>query len=77
MADRVMNRVVASRVSEYFAHEHRTQGIKIVCNTRVVRLEGTRSVERVMCADGSTYEADLLIVGIGAVPKPISPRTRA
>jgi 3-phenylpropionate/trans-cinnamate dioxygenase ferredoxin reductase subunit len=68
MADRVMNRVVASSVSEYFEHEHRTQGIKVICNTRVVRLEGTRSVERVVCADGSTYEADLLIVGVGAVP---------
>ena len=25
-------------------------------------------VERVVCADGSSYEADLLIAGIGAVP---------
>ena len=67
MADRVMNRVVASNVSEYFAHEHRTQGVKIVCNTRVMRLEGASRVERVVCADGSTYEADLLVVGVGAV----------
>jgi 3-phenylpropionate/trans-cinnamate dioxygenase ferredoxin reductase component len=69
MADRVMNRVVASRTSEYFEHEHRTQGIKIACNTRVVRLEGAHAVERVVCADGSAYEADLLIAGIGAVPQ--------
>jgi 3-phenylpropionate/trans-cinnamate dioxygenase ferredoxin reductase subunit len=68
MADRVMNRVVASSVSEYFAHEHRTQGIKIICGARVMRLEGTRSVERVVCTDGNSYEADLLIVGVGAVP---------
>jgi 3-phenylpropionate/trans-cinnamate dioxygenase ferredoxin reductase component len=68
MADRVMNRVVASSVSEYFAHEHRMQGVKIICNTRVVRLEGARSVERVVCADGSAHEADLLIVGVGGVP---------
>ena len=67
MADRVMNRVVAANVSEYFAHEHRTQGVKLVCNTRVVRLEGDTQVERVVCADGSTYDADLLIVGVGAV----------
>jgi 3-phenylpropionate/trans-cinnamate dioxygenase ferredoxin reductase subunit len=67
MADRVMNRVVAATVSEYFAHEHRTQGVKLVCNTRVVRLEGDTQVERVVCADGSTYDADLLIVGVGAV----------
>jgi 3-phenylpropionate/trans-cinnamate dioxygenase ferredoxin reductase subunit len=67
MADRVMNRVVASNVSEYFAHEHRAQGVNIICNTRVVRLEGRSKVERVICADGSTHEADLLVVGVGAV----------
>jgi len=68
LADRVMNRVVASNVSQYFAHEHRSQGVKIVCDTRVVRLDGRARVERVVCGDGSSHEADLLIVGIGAVP---------
>ncbi len=67
MADRLMNRVVASSVSDYFAHEHRTHGVHVVCNTRVVRLEGSSRVERVVCADGTTYAADLLLVGVGAV----------
>jgi 3-phenylpropionate/trans-cinnamate dioxygenase ferredoxin reductase subunit len=67
MADRVMNRVVASNVSQYFEHEHRAQGVKIVCNARVMRLEGLGRVERVVCADGSEYAADLLIVGVGAL----------
>ena len=62
-----MNRVVASNVSQYFEQEHRAQGVKIICNTRVVRLEGGTRVERVVCADGSTHEADLLVVGVGAV----------
>jgi 3-phenylpropionate/trans-cinnamate dioxygenase ferredoxin reductase component len=68
MADRIMNRVVASNVSEYFAHEHRTQGVRIVCNSRVVRLQGGDRVENVVCADGSQYPADSLIVGVGALP---------
>ena len=67
MADRVMNRVVASNVSQYFEQEHRSHGVKIICNTRVVRLEGSARVERIVCADGSTHEADLLVVGVGAV----------
>jgi 3-phenylpropionate/trans-cinnamate dioxygenase ferredoxin reductase subunit len=67
MADRVMNRVVAANVSEYFAHEHHMQGVRILCNTRVVRLEGADRVERVVCADGSTHAADVLVVGVGAV----------
>ena len=72
-----MNRVVASSVSEYFAHEHRMHGINIVCNARVVRLEGARRVERVVCADGSTHEADLLVVGVGAVGEYRPGRRRA
>jgi 3-phenylpropionate/trans-cinnamate dioxygenase ferredoxin reductase component len=67
MADRVMNRVVASNVSEYFEHEHRTQGVKVICNNRVVRFEGNGRVERVLCADGSMHPADLLVVGVGAI----------
>jgi 3-phenylpropionate/trans-cinnamate dioxygenase ferredoxin reductase component len=67
MADRVMNRVVAPSVSDYFSREHRTQGVNLVCNTMVTRLEGHTRVQRVLCADGSTHQADLLIVGIGAV----------
>ncbi len=63
-----MNRVVASNVSEYFAHEHRNQGVRIVCNSRVVRLQGGDRVESVVCADGSVYPADSLIVGVGALP---------
>jgi 3-phenylpropionate/trans-cinnamate dioxygenase ferredoxin reductase subunit len=67
MADRIMNRVVAPRVSQYFAAEHRTHGVNIICNTRVVRIEGAERAERVICADGSSHAADLVIVGVGAV----------
>jgi len=67
MADRVMNRVVAANVSAYFEHEHRTQGVRIVCNTRVVKLEREPGGTRISCADGSSYEADVLLVGVGAV----------
>jgi 3-phenylpropionate/trans-cinnamate dioxygenase ferredoxin reductase component len=67
MADRVMNRVVASNVSEYFEREHRSHGVKILCNSRVARLEGGARVESVICADGSSYPADILLVGVGAI----------
>jgi 3-phenylpropionate/trans-cinnamate dioxygenase ferredoxin reductase subunit len=67
MADRVMARVVAADVSAYFELEHRTRGVQIICGTRVVRLEGSARVERVICADGSAHAADLVIVGVGAV----------
>jgi 3-phenylpropionate/trans-cinnamate dioxygenase ferredoxin reductase subunit len=67
MADRIMNRVVAPAVSDYFAREHRAHGVDIRCDMRVVRLEGEGRVERVVCADGSSLAADWVIVGVGAV----------
>jgi 3-phenylpropionate/trans-cinnamate dioxygenase ferredoxin reductase component len=67
MADRIMNRVVAPTVSQYFAAEHRLHGVNILCDMRVTRLEGRERVERVVCVDGSSHEADLVIVGVGAV----------
>jgi 3-phenylpropionate/trans-cinnamate dioxygenase ferredoxin reductase component len=67
MADRIMNRVVAPSVSQYFAAEHRLHGVNILCDMRVTRLEGRERVERVVCADGSSHETDLVIVGVGAV----------
>jgi 3-phenylpropionate/trans-cinnamate dioxygenase ferredoxin reductase subunit len=66
MADRVMNRVVAANVSAYFEREHRRQGVDLVCNARVLRVEGAGHVERVICAAGGIHEADIVIVGIGA-----------
>jgi 3-phenylpropionate/trans-cinnamate dioxygenase ferredoxin reductase subunit len=67
MAERVMNRVVAPSVSQFFSQEHRAHGVNLICDARVVGLEGRGRVERVVCADGSQHEADLLIVGVGCV----------
>jgi len=67
MADRVMNRVAAPCVSQYFADSHASHGVKIICNSRVVQIEGLNQVERVLCADGSIHDADFVIVGVGAM----------
>ena len=67
MADRIMNRVVAPSVSQYFAQEHLAHGIRIICDARVVCLEGRGRAELVVCADGSSHPADLVVVGVGAV----------
>jgi len=67
MADRVMNRVVAPSVSQFFSQEHRAHGVNLICDARVVGLEGRESVQRVLCADGNHHQTDLLIVGVGCV----------
>lgn len=66
--DRVLQRVTAPEISEFFTRIHTEEGVKILCNTGVVSFAGDTAVERVLCDDGSQYEADLVIVGVGILP---------
>ena len=66
--DRVMNRVVAAPVSAFFAAEHARHGVAIETGAQVAALEGVSTVERVVCRDGRAFAADLVVIGVGAVP---------
>jgi 3-phenylpropionate/trans-cinnamate dioxygenase ferredoxin reductase component len=66
--ERVMNRVVAPPVSAFFAAEHARQGVEVVTNAAVAALAGDGRIARVVSVDGRTFAADLVVIGIGAVP---------
>ncbi|ALO46547.1 NAD(P)/FAD-dependent oxidoreductase [Pseudohongiella spirulinae] len=68
-AERVLQRVTGPQMSAYFQNLHRHHGVDIHCSAEVVAINGQQSVESVTCADGSTFKADLVIVGIGVVPE--------
>jgi 3-phenylpropionate/trans-cinnamate dioxygenase ferredoxin reductase component len=67
MADRIMNRVVAPVVSEFFVREHRARGVTIACNQKLECFEGDGRVQQAVCADGNVYPADMVVVGVGAI----------
>ena len=66
--ERVMNRVVAPPVSAFFAAEHTRRDVEVVTDAAVSCLEGDRRLERVVCANGRAFAAELAVIGIGAVP---------
>jgi len=66
--DRVMNRVVSPEVSAFYDQVHREAGVKIHCGVAVTGFSGDGSLSQVECADGSTYAADMAVVGIGVIP---------
>jgi 3-phenylpropionate/trans-cinnamate dioxygenase ferredoxin reductase component len=68
MADRILQRVTAPELSEFYMRVHQEQGVVIHTNTSVARIAGKTQVEKVVCADGSEYLADAVIVGIGILP---------
>ena len=66
---RVMARVVAPEVSQFYARLHREAGVEILCDTGVTAFEGDNRVEHVVTADGTRIPCDLVVVGIGIVPE--------
>jgi NADPH-dependent 2,4-dienoyl-CoA reductase/sulfur reductase-like enzyme len=63
-----MQRVTPPEIAAFFAGLHRDRGISIHLNTAVRKIEGDQRVERVICADGRRFDADLVVVAIGIVP---------
>lgn len=68
MEDRVMSRVTAPPVSEFFARVHSEAGVDIRFGTAVTGFLGEDQVQAVECADGTQLPADIVIVGIGILP---------
>lgn len=61
-------RAVGERMGAACARLHQRHGTDVRCGVGVAALEGIDRVERVRLTDGSTLSADLVVVGMGAVP---------
>ena len=69
MLDRVLARVAGPEISDFYAREHREQGVDLRLETGVERIEGDgEKVTGVTLTTGETIACDIVIVGIGIVP---------
>jgi len=66
-APQLMARVVAAPIAERMMALHRGRGVEIRTGVRIDGLEGLREVRRVRLADGSAVDADIVILGVGAL----------
>jgi 3-phenylpropionate/trans-cinnamate dioxygenase ferredoxin reductase subunit len=64
-----MARVLNREVGMVCAAAHRDAGVDVRLGVGVAALEGSGRVERVRLDDGSHVAADLVVVGIGALPE--------
>jgi 3-phenylpropionate/trans-cinnamate dioxygenase ferredoxin reductase subunit len=66
---RLMARVVAPVVSEFFLATHRAKGVEILLNAKVQEIQGDLGkVQGVLLDDGRRLPADLVVIGVGIVP---------
>ena len=62
---RLMSRVVSPETSAHYLALHREAGVDVRTGASVTAFEGKGRVARVRCADGTAFEADYVVVGIG------------
>lgn len=67
-APRVMARAVAPAISAWFEAKHREMGTTVLTAAAIAGIDGTDRVEAVLLAGDARLPADLVLVGIGAVP---------
>ena len=66
---RLMARVVAPVVSEFFRAAHAARGVDVMLSAVVQEIRGAAGeVQTVILGDGSAIPADLVVVGIGVIP---------
>ncbi len=67
--DRLMARVVAPPVSDYFLALHRRKGVDIRLNAKAQAIAGSGGrVTSVTLQEGEALETDLVVLGVGIVP---------
>ncbi|MCH7505681.1 MAG: FAD-dependent oxidoreductase [Proteobacteria bacterium] len=68
MASRVLARVTAPVMAEFYTRMHQEEGVVIKTGVTVSTFEGKGKIERVICTDGSHLNTDLVVIGVGIIP---------
>jgi len=66
-SERVLARVTTSDMSNFFMDLHKKNGVNIVTNKTVVEIVQNDGFNEVICDDGSVYQADVIVFGVGII----------
>lgn len=63
--ERILARVTVPEMSSFFQDLHAQNNVEVLTNKNVVSIETTNNINSVNCGDGSSFEAAIIIVGVG------------
>lgn len=63
--ERLLARVTAPELSQFFQALHQSNGVQILTSKNVIAIKTTQGHNEVVCADDSSYIADIIVVGVG------------
>jgi 3-phenylpropionate/trans-cinnamate dioxygenase ferredoxin reductase subunit len=64
-----LRRVLGDRMGEVFARLHAGHGVELRLGVGVSGLRGGRTVSEVVLSDGTAEAADVVVVGVGVIPR--------
>ncbi len=64
-----LQRVLGTRVGSFFRQLQSDHGVDLRLGVGVTEIRGDRSVAQVLLADGRIERADVVVIGVGAVPR--------
>ena len=65
---RILQRVTAAQVSQFYSRVHAEEGVTIITDAGVTAIEGADRASAVVCTDGRRIAADLVVIGVGVIP---------
>ena len=67
--ERILQRVTSPEVSQFYNDYHSKKGVRIICNAKVTNLNAeNQMINSVSLESGESLAADIVLVGIGAIP---------
>lgn len=67
-ADRILGRAVPEKIAEIVDRRHRAAGVDLRCGVKIIDIEETQDKAVLTTDDGNTIQADVVVIGVGAVP---------
>jgi 3-phenylpropionate/trans-cinnamate dioxygenase ferredoxin reductase subunit len=64
-----LHNVLGSKIAVVFQQLHLDHGVELRLGVQVVELRGNGAVDQVVLSDGGIEHADVVVVGVGAVPR--------
>ena len=66
--ERLLKRVTAPVMSEFYKDLHESRGVQIFCNQSIKTINKLDNEYEVLTSDGNSIKTDFIIAGIGAIP---------
>lgn len=63
--ERILARVTAPEMSTFFQELHTANGVDVLTSKNVTAIETENGVNTVFCEDGTSYQAAVIVVGVG------------